>query len=113
MPADPKTISRPWRRYLRFSVRGLIVLVLLIGAGLGWTVRSARIQSRVRDTHNSVQAPVRSQPPEFRLQRKRGRLALPFWWLQLPLNSVSDGNVGVRNSRALCLADWPAATMVP
>jgi internalin A len=42
MPADPT--SRPWRRYLRFSVRGLIVLVLLIGLGLGWFVRSARIQ---------------------------------------------------------------------
>ena len=36
--------SRPWRRYLRFSVRGLIVLVLVIGGGLGWMVRSARIQ---------------------------------------------------------------------
>jgi internalin A len=44
MPADLKTISRPWRRYLRFSVRGLIVLVLVIGLGLGWIVRSARIQ---------------------------------------------------------------------
>ena len=42
MPAGP--VSRPWRRFLRFSVRGLIVLVLVIGAGLGWLVRSARIQ---------------------------------------------------------------------
>jgi internalin A len=37
-------VSHPWRRYLRFSVRGLIVLVLMIGLGLGWLVRSARIQ---------------------------------------------------------------------
>ena len=37
MPAE--TTSRPWRRFLRFSVRGLIVLVLVIGAGLGWIVR--------------------------------------------------------------------------
>ncbi len=37
-------VSRPWRRFLRFSVRGLIVLVLVTGAGLGWVVRSARIQ---------------------------------------------------------------------
>jgi hypothetical protein len=36
--------SRRWRGYLRFSVRGLIVLVLLIGAGLGWIVRSAHVQ---------------------------------------------------------------------
>jgi Leucine-rich repeat (LRR) protein len=36
--------SRPWRRFLRFSVRGLIVLVLVIGVGLGWIVRSAHMQ---------------------------------------------------------------------
>jgi hypothetical protein len=40
MPAGP--VSRPWRRFLRFSVRALIVLVLVVGAGLGWVVRSAR-----------------------------------------------------------------------
>ncbi len=39
-----KPVSRPWRRYLRFSVRGLIVLVLVIGAWLGWLARSALIQ---------------------------------------------------------------------
>ncbi len=37
---SPKT----WRRRLRISVRGLIVLVLIIGAGLGWIVNGARIQ---------------------------------------------------------------------
>jgi internalin A len=42
MSAGP--VSRPWRRFLRFSVRGLIVLVLVIGVWLGWLVRSARIQ---------------------------------------------------------------------
>jgi internalin A len=35
---------RPWRRCLRVSVRGLIVLVLVIGGGMGWIVRSAREQ---------------------------------------------------------------------
>ena len=44
MPDQAKPVSRPWRRYLRFSVRGLIVLVLVIGAGLGWIVRNAHIQ---------------------------------------------------------------------
>ena len=38
------TACHHWRRLLRFSVRGLIVLVLVIGAGLGWLVRSAHIQ---------------------------------------------------------------------
>jgi Leucine Rich repeat len=42
MPADP--VSLPWRRFLRFSVRGLIVFVIVVGAGLGWTVRQAHIQ---------------------------------------------------------------------
>ncbi len=42
MPSGP--VSRPWRKYLRFRLRGLIVLVLVIGAALGWIVRSARIQ---------------------------------------------------------------------
>ncbi len=44
MNDQAKPASCPWRRFLRFSVRGLIVLVLAIGASLGWIVRSARIQ---------------------------------------------------------------------
>jgi hypothetical protein len=48
MTDQSKLVSRPWRRFLRFSVRGLIVLVLVIGGWLGWIVRSARIQ------HNAV-----------------------------------------------------------
>jgi internalin A len=39
-----KPVSRPWRRFLRVSVRGLIVVVLLVGGWSGWIVRSARIQ---------------------------------------------------------------------
>ena len=39
-----KPDSRSCRRFLRFSVRGLIVLVLVMGGWLGWIVRSARIQ---------------------------------------------------------------------
>ncbi len=36
--------SHTWRRCLRFSVRGLMLLTLVIGAGMGWVVRGARIQ---------------------------------------------------------------------
>jgi hypothetical protein len=39
-----KPLSRSWWSYVRFSIQGLIVLVLLIGAGLGWLVRSAHVQ---------------------------------------------------------------------
>ncbi len=41
---DRKAVSRPWQRYLRLSVRSLIVVVVLIGATLGWIARSARLQ---------------------------------------------------------------------
>ena len=44
MPDQANPVSRPWRRFLRFSVRGMIVLVLVLGGWLGWIVRSARIQ---------------------------------------------------------------------
>jgi internalin A len=42
MPAGPA--SRPWRKFVRFSVRRLILVVFVIGAGLGWIVRQAHIQ---------------------------------------------------------------------
>jgi internalin A len=44
IPGRPELASRPWRRYLRFSVRGLMALVLVIGGWMGWIARSARIQ---------------------------------------------------------------------
>ncbi len=44
MTVKPKPLSRPWWNYVRFSLRALVVLVLLIGAGLGWLVRSADVQ---------------------------------------------------------------------
>jgi hypothetical protein len=49
-PAVP--VPRPWRRFLRFSVRRTIVLVLVIGGWLGWTVRNARIQ---RETVGAIE----------------------------------------------------------
>ena len=41
---EAEPVSFTWRSSLRFSVRGLVVLVLVIGGWLGWIVRSARIQ---------------------------------------------------------------------
>jgi hypothetical protein len=35
---------RPWWSYVRFSLRGLIVLVLVFGGWLGWLVRTAHVQ---------------------------------------------------------------------
>jgi hypothetical protein len=42
MPAN--AASRPWRSFLRFSVRCLIVLVLVVGGWLAWLVRHAHVQ---------------------------------------------------------------------
>jgi Leucine Rich repeat len=50
MPAG--TVSLHWQRFVRLSVRGLIIVVLVIGVGLGWLVRSARIQ---RETVAAIQ----------------------------------------------------------
>jgi hypothetical protein len=44
MSSHPERVSRPWRRYLRFSVRTFIVVVLVVGGWLGWIARTARIQ---------------------------------------------------------------------
>jgi Leucine Rich repeat len=43
MPTEPN--RRPWWRFIRFSLRGLIVIVLVIGGSLGWIVHGARVQS--------------------------------------------------------------------
>ena len=36
--------GQPWRRYLKVSLRSLLLLVLAIGAWLGWLVYTARVQ---------------------------------------------------------------------
>jgi hypothetical protein len=56
MPAEPA--PRRWQRFVRFSVRALIVVVLLLGVGLGWIVREARIQrdavAAIKETGGAV-----------------------------------------------------------
>ena len=37
-------VASSWWRYLRISLRGLIVLVLVFGGGLGWFVNRAKVQ---------------------------------------------------------------------
>ena len=89
MPAGP--VSRPWKRLLRLRVRGLIVLVLVLGAGLGWLVRmlgsGARRWRRSRDAgglvdydwEHSNRASIRGGKPwghEVARESRRSRL---FW----------------------------------
>ena len=42
MPDQADPDASPWRRYLRFSICQMIVLVLLTGVCLGWVVRAVR-----------------------------------------------------------------------
>jgi len=44
MPDRAERMRQPWWRYLRFSLRVLMILVLAIGVGLSWLVHSARVQ---------------------------------------------------------------------
>ena len=44
IPVQPRPVANPRRRFMRISVRGLIALVLVVGAGLGWFVRATRLQ---------------------------------------------------------------------
>src|SRR5262249_13396781 len=46
--------SRRMRKLLRFSMRTMIVLVLVFGGGMGWLVRSARIQRTAAAAVESV-----------------------------------------------------------
>ena len=46
MPDQTRSKSR--RRWVRISVRGLMVLIVVIGAGLGWVVRRLAKSSATR-----------------------------------------------------------------
>jgi Leucine Rich repeat len=84
MSIQSRPISRPWRRYLRFSVRGLIVVVLLVGCWLGWIVRIAHIQqaavAAIRKASGSV-----SYDWEFRDGKiiRGGKPRAPRWLVDL------------------------------
>jgi hypothetical protein len=47
--------SRSWRRFLRFSMRGLIVVVLVVGVCMGWLVRVVRNSQVQRDAVATIE----------------------------------------------------------
>ena len=51
---DHRPTSR-WKKHVRFSVRGLIVLILAIGGGTGWWLREVRVQRDAVDNHPKSQ----------------------------------------------------------
>ncbi len=54
-----RTLFLRWRRWLRFRVRGLIVLVLVVGGSLYWPVRTANIQRDIVHTIRRADGSVR------------------------------------------------------
>ena len=75
MNDQAKPTSRPLQRFLSFSVRGMILLVLVIGVWLGWIVRSARIQ---REAVNAI-------------KEARGEAWYDWQW---KIRATGDFNVG-------------------
>jgi internalin A len=72
-----KARPRPWWTYLRLSLRGLIVLVLVIGGGLGWIVNRAKVQ------RDAVAAIKRAGGEVFYEWDMKGGMEIPNgkpWW---------------------------------
>ena len=107
MPIQSEPISRPWRRFLRFSVRGLIVLVLVIGGWLGWIVRSARIQREAVAAIKSIGGIVTY---DWELKNENGipraQTPAPRWLADL----IEIDYFGQIRRLAL-LGKWPDATI--
>ena len=65
------SLSRPlWWRRVRFSVRALMVLVLVVGAGLGWFIRHAAVQ---RDAVKAIVAAGGNVRYDFQQKPAPGR----------------------------------------
>jgi hypothetical protein len=79
-----ETNRRPWWSYIRFSLRGLIVVVLVIGGSLGWIVHSARVQREAVAAIEKVRGYVVYERSSIRPIPLPGRSASELWaprWL--------------------------------
>jgi internalin A len=65
------------RRWLRMSVRGLIVLVLLIGVALSWVVHSAHIQ---RDAVAAIESAGGTVIYDWEAHNSPGASSIGPWW---------------------------------
>src|SRR4051812_44264124 len=80
-PTRTTAAARPRRRWLRFSLRNLLLLTLLVAAALGWTIHKAREQgiavAELRRLGCEVSFgpsdDIEAKPPDF-LERLRALL---------------------------------------
>ena len=107
MTDQPHHTSRWWHRSLRFSVRGLIVLVPLTGGGLGWIVRSARDQVAAVKAIEAAGGNV-----GYQWEWKDGRSVpdgAPWWpkWLSDRIGVELNGHESPKPERASCNEPFP------
>ena len=67
---EPSLSSRPWWRRVRLSIRALMVIVLVVGAGLGWFIRRAALQ---RDAVKAIMAAGGNVRYDFQQHVRPGR----------------------------------------
>jgi hypothetical protein len=81
---NANSTKRPWWRHVLLSVRGLIVLVLILGGWLGWTVRSARVQREAVETIKRAGGFVTYDWELFRgIIDQKARPPAPDWLVKL------------------------------
>jgi hypothetical protein len=71
------TLTSPWWRYLRISLRGLIVLVLAFGGGLGWFVTHAKVQL---DAVTAIERAGGSVKYELEWKVRQFKPTGKLWW---------------------------------
>ena len=76
--------KRHWRSHIRISVRGLIVLVLIVGGWLGWMVRGAQVQREAVETIRRAGGSVQYDWELFRgLTDPNAKPPAPDWLVRL------------------------------
>jgi internalin A len=101
MAEQAKPVSARPRRFLRFSVRGLIVLVLLIGGCLGWMARNARIQRDAVAAIKRAGGSVRYSHVRRKSTSKQGQKPwVPVWLADLIGVDYLDHVTNVRLSES-------------
>src|SRR5947208_2022537 len=91
----------PWRRLFRTSLRGLMVVILIIAAFLGWRVNRANTQRRavaviLKEAGDSVEY-------DFAYENSRGKLTKRRWaphWLRRAIGDEYFQEVTGINFRA-------------
>ena len=82
MTTEPTTTPKPRRRWLQFSLRTMLVLVLIFGAGLGWFAREVQKARAQREAAKAIEklggGVVWGRPSSSSVRLRRGRRLCQF-----------------------------------